>query len=134
VPWLGALDEAGTLELAVSGLTIVPDGEEGAVGPVGARIVLFDEGKGYGSPVPWLGTIDVVTVTMIPVGPAVGATMELLADGKGYGSPVPWLGLLDELTSSGLTIVPDGAEGAVGPVGARIVLLAGGKGYGRPVP
>jgi hypothetical protein len=135
VPWLGALDEAGVLELAVSGLTMVPDGEEGAVGPVGARIVLLADGKGYGRPVPWLGTTDVVTVTTtIPLEPAVGTTMELLADGKGYGSPVPWLGLLDELTSSGLTIVPDGAEGAVGPVGARIVLLADGKGYGSPVP
>jgi hypothetical protein len=110
VPWLGKLDE-----LTSSGLTMVPDGAEGAVGPVGARIVLLADGKGYGSPVPWLATIDVVTGTIISVGPAVGATMVLLKVGRGYGAPVP----------TGATTEPDGAPE---PVGATMVPLPAGYG------
>lgn len=74
---VGTGDTRVPLEVESSGLTRVPDGAGGAVGPVGAEIVLFPEGYGYGSSVSPGLAIELEGA----VGPAVGATTVLLGAG-----------------------------------------------------
>lgn len=111
----------GRSELVSSGLTRVLDGVDGAVGPVGAKIVLLAEGYGYGrSDCSELETELVSGSGAGAVGPGVGAITVPLAEGYGYGVSA---GRSDD-ESSGLATELDGA---VGPsVGATTVLFGDG--------